>query len=294
MPTLVAFGIIFLMRPTPPVSSTNFWEKISAAEEASRRVVVLREAIGVCAAITPWNFPAAMITRKAAPALAAGCTMVVKPAEQTPLTALALADRIPIAPGHQAYPPGYPGLLRVAEHLGLGNGPGLVAVNLLLLAVALGAVYRLCRQPLGLSPTKAALVCLAVLLARPVIGGTPTPVSEIPYFAAAMLCLLALTAAERRSGWPRARFLVLGGVLAAAGISVRIEGVALVPPVLLVAIGAPNLIALWRVARRHKVAALLIAAASLLVHIAEITQLRHLQEVTAQLLRLDPLIEFRT
>jgi len=62
------------------------------APESSRRVVVLREAIGVSAAITPWNFPAAMITRKAAPALAAGCTMVVKPAEQTPLTALALAE----------------------------------------------------------------------------------------------------------------------------------------------------------------------------------------------------------
>jgi succinate-semialdehyde dehydrogenase / glutarate-semialdehyde dehydrogenase len=65
---------------------------IFPAPESSRRVVVLREAIGVCAAITPWNFPAAMITRKAAPALAAGCTMVVKPAEQTPLTALALAE----------------------------------------------------------------------------------------------------------------------------------------------------------------------------------------------------------
>ena len=58
----------------------------------SRRIVVLKEPIGVCAAITPWNFPAAMITRKAAPALAAGCTMVVKPASQTPLTALALAE----------------------------------------------------------------------------------------------------------------------------------------------------------------------------------------------------------
>jgi succinate-semialdehyde dehydrogenase/glutarate-semialdehyde dehydrogenase len=65
---------------------------IFPAPEASRRVVVLREPVGVCAAITPWNFPAAMITRKAAPALAAGCTMVVKPAEQTPLTALALAE----------------------------------------------------------------------------------------------------------------------------------------------------------------------------------------------------------
>ncbi|AAU92267.1 NAD-dependent succinate-semialdehyde dehydrogenase [Methylococcus capsulatus] len=57
-----------------------------------KRLLVIRQPIGVCAAITPWNFPAAMITRKIAPALAAGCTVVVKPAEQTPLTALALAD----------------------------------------------------------------------------------------------------------------------------------------------------------------------------------------------------------
>ncbi|MDA8430310.1 MAG: NADP-dependent succinate-semialdehyde dehydrogenase [Geobacteraceae bacterium] len=57
-----------------------------------KRIVVLKEPIGVCAAITPWNFPAAMITRKAAPALAAGCTMVVKPATATPFSALALAE----------------------------------------------------------------------------------------------------------------------------------------------------------------------------------------------------------
>jgi succinate-semialdehyde dehydrogenase/glutarate-semialdehyde dehydrogenase len=61
------------------------------AHQVDKRIVVLREPIGVTAGITPWNFPAAMITRKAAPALAVGCTMVVKPAEQTPLTALALA-----------------------------------------------------------------------------------------------------------------------------------------------------------------------------------------------------------
>ncbi|MBI4997405.1 MAG: NAD-dependent succinate-semialdehyde dehydrogenase [Rhodocyclales bacterium] len=59
---------------------------------ADRRLVVLKQPIGVCAAITPWNFPIAMITRKVAPALAAGCTVVVKPAEQTPLSALALAE----------------------------------------------------------------------------------------------------------------------------------------------------------------------------------------------------------
>ena len=57
-----------------------------------RRVIVLKQAIGVCAAITPWNFPSAMITRKAGPALAAGCTMVVKPAPQTPFSALAMCE----------------------------------------------------------------------------------------------------------------------------------------------------------------------------------------------------------
>jgi succinate-semialdehyde dehydrogenase / glutarate-semialdehyde dehydrogenase len=56
-----------------------------------KRLIVTKEPIGVCAAITPWNFPAAMITRKVAPALAAGCTIVVKPAEATPLSAFALA-----------------------------------------------------------------------------------------------------------------------------------------------------------------------------------------------------------
>lgn len=57
-----------------------------------KRIVVTKEPIGVCAAITPWNFPAAMITRKCGPALAAGCTMVVKPATATPYSALALAE----------------------------------------------------------------------------------------------------------------------------------------------------------------------------------------------------------
>jgi len=61
------------------------------ATTADKRIQVTREPVGVCAAITPWNFPNAMITRKAGPALAAGCTMVLKPAPQTPLSALALA-----------------------------------------------------------------------------------------------------------------------------------------------------------------------------------------------------------
>jgi succinate-semialdehyde dehydrogenase / glutarate-semialdehyde dehydrogenase len=60
--------------------------------QADKRIVVVKQPIGVCGAITPWNFPAAMITRKAGPALAAGCTMVVKPATQTPFSALALAE----------------------------------------------------------------------------------------------------------------------------------------------------------------------------------------------------------
>jgi succinate-semialdehyde dehydrogenase / glutarate-semialdehyde dehydrogenase len=60
--------------------------------QADKRIVVIKQPVGVCAAITPWNFPAAMITRKAGPALAAGCTMVVKPATQTPYSAFAMAE----------------------------------------------------------------------------------------------------------------------------------------------------------------------------------------------------------
>ncbi|OOG49707.1 NAD-dependent succinate-semialdehyde dehydrogenase [Polaromonas sp. C04] len=63
-----------------------------AQYDNNRRVIVLKQPIGVCAAITPWNFPLAMITRKVAPALAAGCPVVIKPAELTPLTALAAAE----------------------------------------------------------------------------------------------------------------------------------------------------------------------------------------------------------
>ncbi|GIP40051.1 NAD-dependent succinate-semialdehyde dehydrogenase [Paenibacillus sp. J31TS4] len=66
--------------------------EIIPATTAGKRLFVIRQAVGVVGAITPWNFPAAMITRKAGPALAAGCTIVVKPAEQTPLTALLLAE----------------------------------------------------------------------------------------------------------------------------------------------------------------------------------------------------------
>ena len=65
---------------------------VMASPWSDKRLLTIRQPIGVCAAITPWNFPIAMITRKVAPAIAAGCTIVIKPAEQTPLSALAMAE----------------------------------------------------------------------------------------------------------------------------------------------------------------------------------------------------------
>ena len=75
---------------------------IIPGHQSDKRIMVLRQPIGVVAAITPWNFPSAMITRKAGPALAAGCSLVLKPATQTPFSALALAElgaRAGIPPG---------------------------------------------------------------------------------------------------------------------------------------------------------------------------------------------------
>src|SRR5580765_4839419 len=76
--------------------------EVIPGHQPDKRIVVLRQPVGVVAAITPWNFPAAMITRKAGPALAAGCTFIVKPAGQTPLSALAMAElaaRAGVPPG---------------------------------------------------------------------------------------------------------------------------------------------------------------------------------------------------
>ncbi len=70
----------------------RIYGEIIPASDRSKRILVQKQPVGVIAAITPWNFPAAMITRKVAPALAAGCTALVKPAEQTPLTAIKLAE----------------------------------------------------------------------------------------------------------------------------------------------------------------------------------------------------------
>ncbi|MDO5604150.1 MAG: NAD-dependent succinate-semialdehyde dehydrogenase [Paracoccus sp. (in: a-proteobacteria)] len=80
----------------------RIYGEVIPAPAADRRIIVLKQPIGVCAAITPWNFPNGMITRKAGPALAAGCPIIVKPASQTPLSALALAvlaERAGIPPG---------------------------------------------------------------------------------------------------------------------------------------------------------------------------------------------------
>lgn len=81
------------------------------AASVNSRILILKEPVGVCAAITPWNFPNAMLTRKIAPALAAGCAMVVKPASQTPLSALALAflaEEAGVPPGVVSILPGDP------------------------------------------------------------------------------------------------------------------------------------------------------------------------------------------
>jgi len=86
----VAYGASFVQWFAEEAKRVN--GQTLAIYDGNKRYVVLKQPIGVCAAITPWNFPLAMITRKVAPALAAGCTVVIKPAELTPLTALATAE----------------------------------------------------------------------------------------------------------------------------------------------------------------------------------------------------------
>lgn len=86
----VAYGASFVEFNAEQAKRIN--GEVIPSHRRDGRIVVLKQPIGVVAAITPWNFPMAMITRKVSPALAAGCTIVVKPAEDTPLTALALAE----------------------------------------------------------------------------------------------------------------------------------------------------------------------------------------------------------
>src|SRR5580704_8551547 len=86
----VAFGASFLEWFAE--EGKRVYGDVIPTNQQGRRIIVLKEPIGVVAAVTPWNFPNAMILRKCAPALAAGCTFVIKPAEDTPLSALALAE----------------------------------------------------------------------------------------------------------------------------------------------------------------------------------------------------------
>jgi hypothetical protein len=86
----IAYGAAFI-EWFAEEGQARLWRHHPGHAAQDKRIVVLKQPIGVVAAITPWNFPAAMITRKVGPALAAGCTMVCKPATQTPLSALALA-----------------------------------------------------------------------------------------------------------------------------------------------------------------------------------------------------------
>ncbi len=84
----IAYGAAFLEWFSE--EAKRVYGDVIPQHQADKRILVLKQPVGVCGAITPWNFPSAMITRKAGPALAAGCTMVLKPASQTPLSALAL------------------------------------------------------------------------------------------------------------------------------------------------------------------------------------------------------------
>ena len=90
---------------------------IIPASTTSSRILTIKQPVGVVAAITPWNFPAAMITRKVAPALAAGCTVVIKPSEWTPLSALALAHLAEEA----GFPPGVINVLTTMDAPGVGE-----------------------------------------------------------------------------------------------------------------------------------------------------------------------------
>ncbi len=85
----VAFGAAFLEWFAE--EAKRVYGDVIPQHQADKRILVLKQPVGVCGAITPWNFPTAMVTRKAGPALAAGCTLVLKPASQTPFSALALA-----------------------------------------------------------------------------------------------------------------------------------------------------------------------------------------------------------
>ncbi len=127
---------------------------------ADRRILTLKQPVGVAAAITPWNFPLAMLTRKCAPALAAGCPVVAKPAEQTPLTALALGELAQRA----GFPPGVFNLVTAADGATIGREfcanpavrklsfTGSTAVGKLLLAQSAAGVKKVSLELGGNAP----------------------------------------------------------------------------------------------------------------------------------------------
>jgi len=87
------------MSSSLPKNPGAFTARPSRRNGRNARLLAIKQPIGVCGAITPWNFPCSLITRKVSPALAAGCTVVLKPANETPLTALAL---VALAKGRRA------------------------------------------------------------------------------------------------------------------------------------------------------------------------------------------------
>ncbi len=111
----IAYGASFIEWFAEEAKRT-YGETIPAFDN-NQRLMVIKQPVGVCAAITPWNFPLAMITRKVAPALAAGCPVVVKPAELTPLTALAAAELAQRA----GLPPGVLNIVTGTDSAGIGQ-----------------------------------------------------------------------------------------------------------------------------------------------------------------------------
>ena len=152
---------------------------------------------------------------------------------------LARADGLPLPPGARRFPPGYSTLLDGLEHVGLGTPAGFVALNLVMLAIGLAAAYLLCRRVLRLEAVSSAGICLAVLLSHSASLFSASPMSDVPFFAVAMTCLVVLWLAGGKAGFGRYTLLGLAVALAAAGTSIRLQGIALAPPILFVAFAGP-------------------------------------------------------
>lgn len=138
----------------------RIYGEVIPGHAADKRLVIIKQPVGVTAAITPWNFPVAMITRKAAPALAAGCSMIVKPAEATPLSALAVAELASRA----GIPKGVFSVLPTEEPAGVGGAltsssvvrklsfTGSTAIGKLLMQQCAGTVKKVSMELGGNAP----------------------------------------------------------------------------------------------------------------------------------------------